>query len=215
MTKRILFLAILGICICSVFWQAKTNAVQNIDFVRDIQPIFKANCERCHGAKISQADLRLDEKSFALKVITPGNSKASRLMQRILGEGGEPRMPMGGEPLKPEEIELIRKWVDQLKDEGGGMNDESRNLKSEIKRHWAFIPPVRPQVPEVKNKSWVRNPIDNFVLAKLEQIGLTPSPEASKTQLIRRLSLDLTGLLAISKKLKNSLQMLLLTRMKN
>ena len=206
MTKRILILAILGICICSVFWQAKTNAVQNIDFVRDIQPIFKANCERCHGAKISQADLRLDEKNFALKVITPGNSKASRLMQRILGEGGELRMPMGGEPLKPEEIELIRKWIDQIKDEGGGMKAElpnTRNLTPDTRPHWAFIAPVRPQVPEVKNKSWVRNPIDNFVLAKLEQIGLAPSPEATKTQLIRRVSLDLTGLPPTIKEVKN------------
>ena len=179
MAKRSFSLTTLLLFTCAVFWQAKTNAVQTIDFVRDIQPIFKANCERCHGAKISQADLRLDEKSFALKVITPGNSKASRLMQRILGEGGEPRMPMGGESLKPEQIELIRKWIDQLKDEGGGMNDESRNLKSEIKPHWAFVPPVRPAIPVVKNKSWVRNPIDNFVLAKLEQLGLTPSPEAT------------------------------------
>ncbi len=198
MIKRILILVMFASCICSVFWKAKSYAVQTVDFARDIQPIFKANCERCHGAKISQADLRLDEKNLALKVITPGNSKASRLMQRILGEGGEARMPMGGEPLKPEQIELIRKWIDAgARDEGIGMKPElpaTRNLTPDTRPHWAFVPPVSPSIPAVKNKAWVRNPIDNFVLVKLEQIGLVPSPEASKTQLIRRLSLDLTGL---------------------
>ena len=109
MTKRIFALALLFIGTCAVLFHTKSDAVQTVDFARDIQPIFKANCERCHGAKISQADLRLDERSFALKVITPGNSKASLLMRRILGEGGEARMPMGGEPLKPEQIELIRR----------------------------------------------------------------------------------------------------------
>ncbi len=191
MTKRIIILAVFTIFIAAVFWQTTSDAVQTVDFVRDIQPIFKANCERCHGAKISQADLRLDERSFALKAITPGNSKASLLMRRILGEGGEARMPMGGEPLKPEQIELIRQWIDA----GAIWNDSALSTQSAaLNKHWSFVAPVRSAIPEVKNKAWVKNPIDNFVLAKLEQHGLAPSPEAAKTQLIRRLSLDLTGL---------------------
>ncbi len=192
MTKRIIILAIIVIFISAVFWQTKSDAVQTVDFVRDIQPIFKANCERCHGAKISQADLRLDEKSFAVRVITPGNSKASRLMQRILGEGGEARMPMGSDSLKPEQIDLIRRWID-----AGAIWDAktaSATQNSSLNQHWSFVAPVRSAIPEVKNKAWIKNPIDNFVLAKLEQNGLVPSPEAAKTQLIRRLSLDLTGL---------------------
>jgi mono/diheme cytochrome c family protein len=191
MAKRIFALALLFIGTCAALWQTKSDAVQTVDFARDIQPIFKANCERCHGAKVSQADLRLDQKSFALKAITPGNSKTSLLMRRILGEGGEARMPMGGEPLKPEQIELIRRWID-----AGAMGGDAvlSTQSSALNNHWAFVAPVRPAIPQVKNKAWVKNPIDHFVLAKLEQNGLVPSPEATKTQLIRRVSLDLTGL---------------------
>lgn len=191
MTKRLFALALLFIGMCAVLWQTKSAALQGIDFVRDIQPIFKANCERCHGAKISQAGLRFDQKSSALKGISPGNSKASLLMRRILGEGGEASMPLGGEPLKPEQIALIRQWIDA----GASWSDSALGTPSStLNQHWAFVAPVRPAIPEVKNKAWVKNPIDHFVLAKLEQNGLGPSPEATKTQLIRRLSLDLTGL---------------------
>jgi mono/diheme cytochrome c family protein len=156
-----------------------------IDFVRDIQPIFKANCDQCHGATKASGFLRLDTKQIALKVIQPGNSNDSRLVHRILGQGGEARMPMGGEPLKPEQIALIKRWIDE-----GAIWPDSASVK--IDQHWAFVKPERPNVPATKFQS--RNPIDNFVFAMQEKQGLSPSPEADKATLIRRVSLDLTGL---------------------
>ncbi|HWQ35667.1 MAG TPA: PSD1 and planctomycete cytochrome C domain-containing protein [Blastocatellia bacterium] len=174
------------------------HAQMAVDFVRDIQPIFQASCAPCHFSDKPKGELRLDSKALAMKgglsgaVIIPGNSSGSRLLQRILGAGGEKRMPLGRDPLSPAQIELIRRWID----EGAIWPDQSSvsNLKSEISKHWAFIPPVRPALPEVKNKAWARNPIDRFILARLEKEGLAPSPEADKVTLLRRLSLDLTGL---------------------
>jgi len=175
---------------------------RRVDFRRDIEPIFRANCYQCHGAKKASAQLRLDGRELAMKggisgaVIIPGNGKDSRLMKRVLGEGDETRMPLGGAPLKADQIELIRKWIDQgaVWPEGeraiGRAGDRARSLP----QHWAFVAPVRPKPPGVKNRSWVSTPIDNFILAQLEKQGLAPSPEADKITLIRRLSLDLTGL---------------------
>ncbi len=173
---------------------------QTIDFTRDIQPIFAAHCVSCHGAKKAAGQLRLDQKTAAMKggisgaVIVPGNSQTSILLARVTGSDGQARMPMGGDPLKPEQIELLRLWIEQ-----GAVwptNDEAQisNLKSEIPTHWAYKKPRRPALPTVKNQAWVRNPIDNFILARLEKEGLQPSPETSKETLLRRVSLDLIGL---------------------
>ncbi|HEX4951404.1 MAG TPA: DUF1549 domain-containing protein, partial [Blastocatellia bacterium] len=173
---------------------------QSIDFTRDIKPIFDAHCVSCHGAKKAAGQLRLDNKAAAMKggisgaIILPGNANASILLTRVTGSDGQAKMPMGGEPLKPEQIELLRQWIAQ-----GAVwpsNDESQisNLKSEIPIHWAYKKPTRPAIPSVKNSGWVRNPIDAFVLARLEKEGLQPSPEANKETLLRRVYLDLIGL---------------------
>jgi mono/diheme cytochrome c family protein len=174
--------------------------VKSIDFRRDVEPILRANCYQCHGAKKASAQLRLDDKELAMKggisgaVIIPGNGKDSRLMKRVLGEGDEARMPLGGAPLKANQIELIRKWIDEGAEWPADSKSATRNPQSAIQQRWAFVKPVRPAPPEVKNSAWVRTPIDNFILAQLEKQGLGPSPEADKITLIRRLSLDLTGL---------------------
>ncbi len=168
----------------------------SVDFRRDIEPIFRANCYGCHGEKKASAQLRLDNKQLAMRggisgaVIVPGRSKESRIVHRMLGEGGEAQMPFGGAPLKAEQIELIRKWID----EGAAWPEDASASAARIEKHWAFVAPSRPPVPEVKNKAWARNPIDNFILAGIEKQGWGPSPEASRETLIRRLSLDLTGL---------------------
>jgi hypothetical protein len=173
---------------------------RRVDFRRDIEPILRANCYQCHGAKKASAQLRMDNKELAMKggisgaVIIPGNSGDSRLMKRILGEGDEARMPMGRDPLKPAQIELIRKWLDQGAEWPENPQSQSPNSQSAIPRHWAFLAPARPKLPSVKNRSWVRAPIDSFILAQLEKQGLEPSPEADRVTLIRRLSLDLIGL---------------------
>ena len=168
----------------------RTEANQAVDYARDIQPILAGACYQCHGAGRVMGQLRLDDKQLAMKVIVPGKSGESRLLRRILGEGDEARMPLGGDPLTPEQIALVRAWIDQ----GAAWPDGPAAAPAKLEKHWAFVAPTRPPLPQVKNKSWVRNPIDSFVLAKLEEKGLAPSPEAARLTLLRRLSLDLTGL---------------------
>jgi mono/diheme cytochrome c family protein len=169
------------------------SAQARVDFVRDIQPIFRASCDGCHGAKKQMANLRLDSKQIALaKVIIPGKAGESTLYQRVAGIGDQARMPMGGDPLKKEQIELIRRWID----EGADWPEESavRNPESAISNHWAYVAPRRPALPKVKNTAWAKTPIDLFILARLEKEGVQPSPEADRVTLLRRLSIDLIGL---------------------
>src|SRR5579864_7703577 len=167
------------------------GAVGAIDYSTDIQPIFRSSCYSCHQGEKPSAGLHLDSKAAALaggvsgKVIVPGNSKDSLILKRLLASDPRVRMPFGGTPLAPDKIELIREWIDQ----GAVWPDDQRAA-----RHWAYVKPVRPAVPKLTNAAWLRNPIDAFVLARLEKEGLTPSPEASKETLIRRVSLDLIGL---------------------
>src|SRR5262249_12652968 len=152
-------------------------AMQAVDFTRDIQPIFEAACYGCHGPKSARGQLRLDDRKSALKggisgaAIIPGDAGKSLLMRRILGEGGEARMPMGGAPLKAAEIELIRKWINQ----GAVWPEDGQSaigdFKSQISQHWAYVKPVRPLLPktrdQARNLSWARNPIDHFIMARL------------------------------------------------
>ncbi len=168
---------------------AQSNA--NVDFIRDIQPIFTAHCSGCHGATKQLSQLRLDSQPSAARVIKAGDALTSRLFQRVSKDNsahGEPRMPKGAAPLTAAQLALIERWINE-----GATWPESASAKVESK-HWAFIPPVRAALPAVKNKAWVKNAIDTFILARLEQEGLTPSPEADRVTLLRRLSLDLIGL---------------------
>jgi mono/diheme cytochrome c family protein len=172
-------------------------AASKIDFVKDIQPILSQSCFDCHGPKRQEADLRWDSKDIAIKegsangpVIIPGKSAESKMIQLVAGLDPENVMPKKGDRLTAEQIGLLRAWIDQ-----GANWPDSASVKAISRRdHWSFKAPVRPTVPKVKNKKWVRNPIDNFVLAKLEKEKLSPSPEADRVTLIRRLSLDLIGL---------------------
>ena len=162
------------------------SRVTPIDFDRDIRPILSDNCFACHGPDAGQrmADLRFDTKEGAFAkqgVIIPGDSGKSRLIQRITASSAEMRMPpaYSGRTLTGKQIDLLRRWVDE------GARWET---------HWAYVAPIRPELPTVKTPAWIRNPIDNFVLARLERDGLKPSEEADKVTLLRRLSFDLTGL---------------------
>ncbi len=152
----------------------------------DIRPIFEKSCYSCHGPKLQSAGLRLDQKPE--KVIVPGDSANSILYQRIAGIGDQPRMPMGGKPLDPAQIAIIKSWIDK------GAEWSETLTQTTSTKHWAFIPPVRAALPKVENLAWPRNPVDNFILAKLDKEKLHPSSEADKVTLLRRLSLDLIGL---------------------
>ncbi|HZM02686.1 MAG TPA: PSD1 and planctomycete cytochrome C domain-containing protein [Candidatus Saccharimonadales bacterium] len=171
-------------------------ASRPVDFVKDVQPILAENCYTCHGPKQHESQLRWDNKQIAMhggehgKVIIPGNSAASRMIQLVGGLEPDLIMPQKGAPLTAVQVGLLRAWIDQ-----GAVWPESASVKVVDPRdHWAFKAPVRPAVPIVKNKSWVRNPIDSFVMARLEAENLRPSPEADRPTLLRRLSLDLIGL---------------------
>lgn len=161
------------------------------EFNRDIRPILSDRCFSCHGPDSvnRQAGLRLDQEASAKSklrsnntAIVPRDLAQSELWKRITTDKTALRMPpaySGREALTDNEIALIREWIEQ---------------GAEWQKHWSFIPPVRAAAPAVKQTARVRNPIDAFILNKLEQQGLKPSEEASKYILIRRLSLDLTGL---------------------
>ncbi len=162
-----------------------------IDFRRDIEPILVKRCSECHGPDKHKSELRLDQKSAAFRggesgkpAIIPGKSSESELIHRVTTTDQDELMPSKGEPLTREQIELLRSWIDQ----GAVWPDD------DPRKHWAFVKPSRPALPAVQPQNWPRNPIDHFILARLAKERLTPSPEADRATLIRRLSFDLTGL---------------------
>jgi mono/diheme cytochrome c family protein len=157
-----------------------------VDFNRDVLPVLSENCFACHGfdANARKAGLRLDTPEGATTklpsgntAIVPGKPNEGTLALRVKTRTMPPAN--SGKKLTDAAIETLRRWVEQ---------------GAKYKKHWAFVPPQRPEIPTVKNKAWVLNPIDAFILARLEKEGLKPSPAADRVTLIRRLSLDLTGL---------------------
>lgn len=171
-----------------IFIQSATAAGE-IDFTTQIQPILSENCYACHGPdeETVEGGLRLDIQELAFKggdsgkAIVPGDANASLIMERISHTDPLEVMPPPDKKkrLQPQQVKLLRDWINQGAEWG---------------THWAFITPERPPVPQVKNKDWVKNPIDAFVLAHLESEKLAPAPTAEPAILLRRLSLDLVGL---------------------
>ncbi len=170
------------------------SPAQTIEFDRDIRPILSDKCFRCHGPDDAerQTSMRLDRRDSALApldagghAIVPGDVASSELLTRITSDDAELRMPPAetGKAVSPAERARLEQWIR----EGASWNE-----------HWSFIPPRRPMPPPVspriRQTCQVRNPIDRFVLARLEQEKLSPAPEADKTTLIRRVTQDLTGL---------------------
>ncbi|MGI9428397.1 MAG: DUF1553 domain-containing protein [Bythopirellula sp.] len=182
-----------GLLSCALFFQSVCcfgqAASQPIRFAHDIRPILSEHCLHCHGPDASsrEADLRLDvaaaylDEDESASIVVPGNPHESELFLRVSSDDPDTRMPPAesGDELTPSEIAAIRQWIED------GAHWE---------QHWSFIKPVRPQVPTGRNDTWPRNAIDRFILQRLEQKGLAPSPEADRPTLIRRVSLDLTGL---------------------
>src|SRR5262245_47532230 len=170
-------------------------ASHTVTFAEDVQPILTSRCVQCHSSKTVMGGLRLDSSralagGLSGKVILPGNSAESLLIKMIAGRIEGKRMPLTGDPLSEEQIGIFRRWID----DGASWPEDSAASNEPEKKHWAYVPPIQPAVPELKNESWPRNPIDRFILARLEREGLRPSPETDRARLIRRLSLDLIGL---------------------
>jgi hypothetical protein len=160
-----------------------------IQFNRDIRPILSDVCFQCHGPDKAKrkAGLRFDTEEGArvdlggYQAIVAGKPAESELIKRITSTDKSKRMPPAAAAIRlsSKQIETLKQWIKE---------------GAKWQQHWAFIAPVRPELPTVKNRAWPKNPIDHFVLARLEQEGLTPTQEADPTTLIRRMSLDLTGL---------------------
>ncbi|MEX0642863.1 MAG: PSD1 and planctomycete cytochrome C domain-containing protein [Pirellulales bacterium] len=177
-------------------------ATSPVDFIKDIQPIFKDHCYACHGEKKQESGLRLDDADQALKggdlgpAYVPGNSAKSPMVPYMSGTDEYIVMPPEDSKfarLNADEIGLIRAWIDQ-----GAIRPKSSSAptrdKGSPEEHWAFRLPVTPQLPHVQASDWPRNAVDTLVMAYLEQAKLTPADEADRATLIRRLSLDLIGL---------------------
>jgi len=156
------------------------------------QEILAESCDSCHG-KAQMSGLDLTQPRTALKggqrgpAIVPGKSAESLLYKAIL-QTGDLKMPPG-KKLSPEDVETLRRWID-----GGATWPAVAQTKAKEPLWWAFSPPQHSPVPNVKNATWARNPLDAFILTKLEEKGLQPSPAADKRTLIRRATFDLTGL---------------------
>ena len=162
-----------------------------VDFKHDIEPIFVKRCSECHGPDAQKGRLRLDVKTQALKggksgkpLLVAGKSAESELIARVTTTDPDDVMPAKGESLTDDQVALLKRWID----EGASWPEQ------DARAHWSFVGPVRPVLPDVRHRKWVRNEIDRFILARLEKERLTPSAEADRATLIRRLSLDLTGL---------------------
>jgi hypothetical protein len=158
---------------------------RSLQYNRDIRPILAENCFPCHGpdSAARKAELRLDRREVAIEAgaIAPGDPESSELIARIHAESADERMPppKSTKTLTAQQKDLLKRWI---------------AAGAEYQLHWSLIPATRPPLPKIRNESWVRNPIDRFVLAKLDENGLQPAPEADRRTLARRLSLDLTGL---------------------
>ncbi len=177
------------VALASTLWAGCALAADKVDFNYDIRPLISSKCYHCHGPdeKARKAKLRLDLREDAIKehesgpTIVPGDPKASELMNRLTSKDADEVMPPPKEEhaLSAPEVDLFRRWIAE---------------GAEYKPHWSFVKPTRPEVPALAAGAQAHNPIDYFITARLAGTGLSQSPEADRYTLIRRVSLDLTGL---------------------
>ena len=182
--------AFVSAAVCLALSATAASAAERVDFNREIRPILSDRCFACHGPDDAkrEAGLRLDRAAEATaelasggRAIAPGDPATSEILARIASPDADVVMPPPhlGKPVTPAEAAVLRRWIEQ---------------GAEYQGHWAFARVEQPQLPEVREAAWCRGPIDRFLLARLEQAGLRPNPEADRATLARRLSLDLTGL---------------------
>jgi hypothetical protein len=173
----------LGLFAFACFGVARVCAQDIVEFNRDIRPILSNNCFSCHGPdnNLRKAKLRLDQEESAKTVLASGKPLESELYKRLVTTEAADRMPpaKSNKYLTKEQTELVRRWIEQ---------------GAKYQKHWSLLPPQVAKTPAVKDVAWPANPIDHFVLARLEKEGVKPSHEAARVTLLRRLSFDLTGL---------------------
>ena len=199
--SAMLAVALLATAGCSRSHSSGSHARAQLDFNQDVQPILASNCFSCHGPdpEMRKAGLRLDLEESAFRkrpgkpdAIVPGHPESSELIKRIESKDPHylmPQSPQGeAKPMKPEDIAVLREWIAE---------------GAHYRPHWAFEKPVRSAIPPVQSIGWAKTPIDAFILRRINMDGLHPSPEADKHTLIRRVTLDLTGLLPTPEEVKN------------
>ncbi|MBL8828648.1 MAG: DUF1549 domain-containing protein, partial [Planctomycetaceae bacterium] len=175
----------ISVSIVLILLPSLAAAADKLEYNRDVRPILADNCFACHGpdSAARKGDLRLDQRAAAVehKAIVPGQPDKSGLIDRVLSKDPEQVMPppSSHKKLTAAQIDTLRRWIAD---------------GAEYQPHWSLIAPKKPTPPTVKNDAWVKNPLDRFVLAKLESLGLNPAAEADRRTIARRLSLDLTGL---------------------
>jgi mono/diheme cytochrome c family protein len=188
---------------------APTLAAPPPQFDQQIKPVFEQHCFKCHGPERQKGGLRLDVKTSALKggdsgepAVVPGSPLKSHLIKLVTSTDPDEAMPPKGERLKPEEVALLRNWIET----GAHWPDSAqpvqvveatapeRQITEQDRQFWSFVPPRSVEPPVTKLTGWARTRIDRFILSRLEQHGLTPSGDAPKSELIRRVTYDLTGL---------------------
>jgi hypothetical protein len=188
-SSRYSFVRIVAMAILSAGAAGLSARAAKLEYNRDVRPILSDKCFKCHGpdSQARKADLRLDVRDSALALhdgvppLVPGKPEESDIVHRIETDDPEDKMPPRKSNLRlsKDEAAVLRQWIAE---------------GAEYQPHWSFTPPKAAPPPEVKMVDWPRNPIDRFVLARLEREGLTPSPESDKSTLLRRVTLDLTGL---------------------
>ena len=159
----------------SVLLLTTASCYAEVDYARDVQPIFASHCYSCHGPHRALGGLRLDDATRAA-------ASKDKLIARVTSADQSFRMPLGGRALSPSQIATLKSW-----DPGTQVG------RPVLPLHWSFHPLHRPNPPKVRNPAWPRNAIDRFILARLDKERLTPSPVADRRTLIRRVSLHLTG----------------------
>ena len=179
-------LAVVLTCAALGTWFAQKMSHRPISFSHDIQPILNQNCVQCHGGVRQKNGVSFIFREEALgtgksgrRTIVPGHPDESELIRRVTSSEPDARMPYHSLPLSPQQIKLLRQWIK----EGAKWED-----------HWAFVAPKPQPLPAVTRSDWIRQPLDRFILARLEKERLAPAPEADKSELLRRASFDLTGL---------------------
>ncbi|HKS41781.1 MAG TPA: DUF1553 domain-containing protein [Blastocatellia bacterium] len=195
---------IIGV-VCLLAFQ-KAGAAAD-DFKEKVAPIFEANCISCHGSKMQRSGLDLRSLEAVLrggargKIIVPGHPEQS-LLYKLITHAEDPKMPLGMDRLSDSDIAAIAEWIRKLPanaiaaatETGAPVRAPGYSITDKDREFWSFLKPARPTVPAVRNRSWVRNEIDAFVLNRLEKEGLAPAPQALPRTLIRRVYLDLTGI---------------------
>ncbi len=185
-SARIGMLGLFFLCLLWAVYFLWRHSGDEVHFSRDVRPILNQNCMPCHGGVRQKNGVSFLFREEALgtgksgkRTIVPGKPDQSELIARITSSDPDTRMPYHAPPLSPQQIDVLRRWIKQ----GAKWED-----------HWAFVAPKQQALPAVKHGNWPRQPLDRFILARLEKEGLSPSPEADKSALLRRASFDLTGL---------------------